>query len=191
MIKNAKQFGVSKQQVLRLQKALELSIKHPTEMDKRIYDAMIAGIESQIQDIQKEIDDYEKLQRDKEIPICTLENIGELLIKARIASGYTQKEFAEKVGIKPQAIQQYEAKEYKSINLGTLKKITEALGVNGVFEHIKQEGSLIEESVFASWNIVTIETENYIPVEFVDSLGWPHEIVTSQWKIESIGSKAA
>lgn len=36
----------------KLQEALELSKKHPAEMDKRLYKAMIAGIESQINDVK-------------------------------------------------------------------------------------------------------------------------------------------
>jgi HTH-type transcriptional regulator/antitoxin HigA len=172
MIKNAKQFGVSKRQIAKLKDALEISMKYPAEMDQRIYEAMIAGIESQIQDIQKEIDEYEKLQRDKDIPIGTLENIGEFLIKARIVSGYTQKELAEKVGIASQAIQQYEAKEYKSINLGTLKKITEALGVNGVVELVMQKDSLVKENVLGVWNINKINTQPDDPIEVSYDSDW-------------------
>ena len=60
MIKNNRQYVASKCQIDRLNEALALSKKHPAEMDTRLYEAMIAGIESQISDIQKEVSDFEK-----------------------------------------------------------------------------------------------------------------------------------
>lgn len=172
MIKNAKQFGVSKQQIAKLQEALELSMKYPAEMDNRIYEAMIAGIESQIQDIQKEVDEYEKLQNTKEIPIDTFENVGQLLIKARIARGYTQKELAEKVGVKPQTIQQYEAKEYKSVSLARLGKIIKALDVNTSVEFAMPGNYLGEGNVPGVWNINKINTQPDDPIEVSYDSDW-------------------
>ena len=147
MIKNSRQYGVANQQIAKLQEALELSKKYPAEMDQRLYEAMIVGIESQIEDIQKEVDEYDKLKETKVIQSDTLEHLGRQLIKARIASGYTQQELAQRVGIKSQQIQQYEAVEYKTISLSRLKKITHALQINATVDFAKSKEQFVMKNV--------------------------------------------
>ena len=49
------------------------------------------------------------------------------LIKARIARGLTHKELAQRVGIKEQQIQRYEATDYEAANLSRLQAVASAL----------------------------------------------------------------
>jgi HTH-type transcriptional regulator / antitoxin HipB len=51
------------------------------------------------------------------------------LIKARIASGLTQKDLAEKIGVQEQQIQRYEANHYGSASFDRLRTIANALKV--------------------------------------------------------------
>lgn len=53
---------------------------------------------------------------------------GDLIKKARISAGMTQAELAERLGITPQAVSQYE-RGIKNPKLETVKRISEALGV--------------------------------------------------------------
>ena len=53
---------------------------------------------------------------------------GDLIKKARINAGITQAELAERLGITPQAVSQYE-RGIKNPKLETVRKIAEALGV--------------------------------------------------------------
>ena len=46
-----------------------------------------------------------------------------ILIKARIAQGLSQRDLAERVGVKEQQIQRYEATDYASANLARLKEV--------------------------------------------------------------------
>jgi HTH-type transcriptional regulator / antitoxin HigA len=53
---------------------------------------------------------------------------GGLLIVARVARGWSQKELARRLFLPEQQIQRYEAERYRSISLGNLIRITRALG---------------------------------------------------------------
>ena len=52
-----------------------------------------------------------------------------MLIKARIARGLSQKDLAERVGLKEQQIQRYEATDYATANLARIKEVVNAFGV--------------------------------------------------------------
>ncbi len=54
---------------------------------------------------------------------------GALLIVARIARAWSQKDLARRLGLKEQAIQRYEAERYRSISLANLLRIARALSV--------------------------------------------------------------
>ena len=64
MIKNDRQHKAAKLQLAKLQKALEVSRKYPTVMDIRLYEAMLAGIGSLIEEIEREIQDFEEENND-------------------------------------------------------------------------------------------------------------------------------
>ena len=76
-----------------------------------------------------ELRDYESLQRG-EYPVDELKAIDELpsaLIKARISLGLSQKDLANRLGLKEQQIQRYEATDYASASLTRIKEVVEAL----------------------------------------------------------------
>ena len=58
-----------------------------------------------------------------------LEELGLMLIRLRIARGISQKELAQRMGVRPQQVQQDEENEYHSLTVGRLKRILEALEV--------------------------------------------------------------
>jgi len=81
-----------------------------------------------------EVQEYESLKSGA-VVVAEINNLSELplaLIKARIANGLTQAELAEKVGVKMQQIQRYEAERYESASMKTLEKIAGHLnlGIN-------------------------------------------------------------
>ena len=53
------------------------------------------------------------------------------LIKARIARGLSQRELADRIGLKEQQIQRYEATDYASASLARIKEVASALGATG------------------------------------------------------------
>lgn len=157
MIKNEKQYRVAKNQMTKLKSALEASINTTVEMPKEIYEAMIAGIQSQIEELASKITEYEALSEAKRLQVTTIKDIGQLLIKARVARGYTQKELAEKIGKKTQQIQQYEAIEYKSASLERLFEIAQALDVESLDAFVSLGNEVVCEDM-KYWSIDNIDT---------------------------------
>lgn len=58
---------------------------------------------------------------------CIISKLPEALISERKKLGLTQKELAERLGLKEQQIQRYEATRYQSASLNRLLEIAEAL----------------------------------------------------------------
>ena len=129
MILNQRQYRVTKAQMKRLQKNLELSKEKRDEMDERIFNAMIAGIKSQISELKDQIKDYEKIQNAKALNY-SLENLPSVLIQARVARGWTQKKLAKKLNVDAQQIQRYEKSNYSSVSLERAIDIFKALDIN-------------------------------------------------------------
>ncbi len=52
-----------------------------------------------------------------------------MLVRARVAAGLSQKQLAQRLGLKAQQIQRYEATRYRTITLGRMLEVAEALGL--------------------------------------------------------------
>lgn len=148
MIYSDKQYSVSSAQLTKLQHALAAANQRASDKAwlKR---AEIDGLKSQIADIEAELTEYDLLKSGQVSFSKTyaLEELPRVLVQARIASGMSQTDLAEKLGMKPQQVQRYEATDYMGASLGRLIEISKALGVkaSGSFEGPKQAGG----SVFA------------------------------------------
>lgn len=130
MIQNQRQYNVTKGQISRLQDALAAARRTSDKMDSRVYKAMLAGIESQIRELTEGVQEYEALAKIHSLSLCSVEELPDILIKSRVARGYTQKDLANKVNIKPQLIQKYEITGYRSASWKRMLQIIRALGIN-------------------------------------------------------------
>ena len=134
MIKNERQYRITKAQIQKFELALERAKKKPDK--HRDVEAILCKIEtealrSQLEDLRAQLKEYEEL-RSKKVSFREIESLEELpqtLVKARIASGLTQKELAERLGVKEQQIQRYEATDYRTASLARLLEIAGALGI--------------------------------------------------------------
>lgn len=142
MIKNKRQLIITKSQLNKLEEALRRSVKNKSAVNPRIYNAMISGFKSQIQELKQEIAEYENLINSAGFVIHELDELPLGLIKARIAKNLTQEELAKKVHMKPQQIQRYEKNNYKGIKFEKLIQIWNALGVN-----LKNDITIIKNSL--------------------------------------------
>ena len=133
MIKNEKQYRISKAQVRRFEDALaELAgQKRPANITPRLWQAQREAAESQLQDLREQVDVYERLHwgKDKQLMLEAVEDLPKTLIQARIASGMTQEGLALRLGLKTQQVQRYEATEYESASFARIRKVVEALGL--------------------------------------------------------------
>ena len=146
MIYSRKQYNVSNAELAKLKTAL--SAAEGCESDRLwLKQAEIDALRSQIAEIEAEISEYELLTSGQ-IPLSkvyALEELPRVLVQARIASGMSQTNLAERLGAKPQQIQRYEATEYRGASLARLTEIARALGVkfSGTFEGTKQAGGSV------------------------------------------------
>ncbi len=134
MIKNERQYKITKAQAVRFSNNLESLRQRPK--DKNSLHPLIAkaqedALSSQLADLESELSEYESL-KEGEFQWDSLNIVADLpfiLIKARIAQGLSQKELAERIGLKEQQIQRYEATDYATANLARIKEVVSAFGV--------------------------------------------------------------
>jgi len=99
------------------------------------------GVSLQIRDLERAADSV----------VLVLAELSTVLVKARIARGWTQRQLAEALGMAEQQIQRYEANDYRSTSLARLCDIANALGVT-VAQHAELKPS-------AAWDDGRPETE--------------------------------
>jgi ribosome-binding protein aMBF1 (putative translation factor) len=133
MIKNEKQYRITKAQLRRFEEALaELARQdRPSNISPRLWQAQRDAAESQLRELQEQINAYECLHvgKSKELVLEAVEDLPKTLIRARIASGMTQEGLAHRLGVKTQQIQRYEATEYESASFARVLKVVQALGL--------------------------------------------------------------
>ncbi len=99
------------------------------EVDPRIHSAMIAGMDSQLEDLREQVGEYQALREGK-VKGRVLHSIRELpdaLIEGRIARRFTQKQLGQKLGVPEQQIQRYEQTRYSGASIERLGEVAEAL----------------------------------------------------------------
>lgn len=130
MISNEKQYRTTKklhkefmEQLLKLQQ---------NQSNDLLNEMHINALQAKVDDFEKEIAEYEALKKgvQKQTSTNDLKGIGEILIKARIANNWSQKQLAQLLGMEEQQIQRYEANQYQSASLPTLQTISKVLGIN-------------------------------------------------------------
>lgn len=148
MIKNERQYRITRAQVGRLRKTLNAVNVSVEEGDEGAVSDLASGVvrearapygavhpliakaqqdalDSQLADLEGEMKEYETLKAggfDMD-SLKALADIPKLLIQARIATGLSQRELAERLGVKEQQIQQYEASDYASASLRRIREV--------------------------------------------------------------------
>lgn len=133
MIKNEREYRITKSQAEKFDHALaELSASGgDPRLLPALQKAQREAVQSQLEDLRDQIVEYETLRTGKwsVLSLDSLEELPQALIKARIAAGLTQRQLAEKLGLKEQQIQRYEATEYASADLARINEVARALDV--------------------------------------------------------------
>ena len=108
MIQNEHQYKVTQNKLKDLEQALvELEATKET-LHPRQFSSRKKGLQLKIDSLSKEIEEYNGLKQQALIKISSIQDLPIALIKARIALGMTQKELAEKIGVKEQQVQRDE-----------------------------------------------------------------------------------
>ena len=130
MIKNERQYRTTKTQIDKFAHTL-------AEADARkAGDPLLRKLEadalrSQLEELEQQVGEYESLQSGRcgVIHADSLEELPAALVKARIAARLSQKELSDRLKLKEQQIQRYEATNYRSASLARLQQVAKALGV--------------------------------------------------------------
>jgi ribosome-binding protein aMBF1 (putative translation factor) len=129
VIKNQHQYRVTGGQLKRLDEALTRARAAKPSLEPALHEAVIAGLEAQIAELREEMEEYDSLEGRDTLVVDTLEELPQVLIKARIARGWTQEQLARKLKLKAQQIQRYESTEYRTVSLGRLLDVAAALNI--------------------------------------------------------------
>ena len=134
MIKNERQHRITKAQAERFRATLNelAATPRPNNLHPKLWEAQKAGLKSQLQDLEAELQEYETLKTGgpKILELDSLEGLPKVLIQARIVAGLTQEDLAARLGVKPQQIQRYEASDYQTASFARLREIARLLGLD-------------------------------------------------------------
>jgi HTH-type transcriptional regulator / antitoxin HipB len=133
MIKNEREYKISKGWLTKLEKALETAKRRKPKdsNDAERLKVRRAGLESQLGELQEDVAAYEALKegQTRVFSAHSLNELPQVLIMARIAQGLTHKQLAEKLGVSEKQVQRDEANDYATAGLNRLVKVAEVLGV--------------------------------------------------------------
>ena len=135
MISNERQYKITKSQLRKLKEAAaEYDIDSSVEQlgSEILAAAELEALKSEIDVLHNQMLEYEKLKSGKKITLKAtgLAELARILIQARIVRNLSQRELAERVGLKEQQIQRYESEAYASASLRRLMEITKALQID-------------------------------------------------------------
>lgn len=135
MITNDRQYRITKAQQRKLADAAT-SFDAEDVMgrtgSKVLAKAELDALKSESEVLSKQLNEYEALKSGAVtvLEASSLEELPFVLIRARIARNLSQRELAERLGIKEQQIQRYEAEAYSSASMNRLTEIAKALELN-------------------------------------------------------------
>lgn len=110
MIKNEKQYGVTKNNLKKFQDAIRVISESSSSKNPLLLKLQIDSIQSQIDVFEQEIEMYEGLKKGEIANVSRgFEDLSCGIIESRIAKGYNQKQFAELLKTSEQQVQKYES----------------------------------------------------------------------------------
>ena len=131
MITNERQYRVTKSQLQKLEKSDPGDTASKERLDARLRAAVRDGLQSQIDELQEQVTEYERLKESSisDLKLGSLDELPSVLVKARVAQGLTQKDLARRLGMKEQQIQRYETTRYRSASFQRIMQVADALGI--------------------------------------------------------------
>jgi HTH-type transcriptional regulator/antitoxin HigA len=133
MIRNEREYRITKAAADKFRAAIAAGGKAPPArgVHPKLQQASLEGMRSQLADLDRDLKAYEALKKGTKRLQSKLGELGELLVQARTARGWTQAELAERLDLHMQKIQQYEATNYESASLTRVLDVARTLGLVG------------------------------------------------------------
>lgn len=135
VITNERQYQITKRKTERFVRALDefdANEQKGADVSIRLLQAERNALKAQLTALRDEVEEYEQVKDEgvAGLEITPFNELPKLLIKARIATGMTHRELAERIHVKEQQIQRYEASGYASASFQRLCDVAHALGVD-------------------------------------------------------------
>lgn len=132
MIQNERQRALAAAQVRKLEAALAdvSSRPRPAHEHPKRKKLEIGAIRSEVEALTVQIAEFDALLDTTVAPVTNLADLPSALIRKRIAGRITHKELAQRLQLKEQQIQRYEANGYASANLDRLITIAKVLDID-------------------------------------------------------------
>ena len=134
MITNERQYRITRNKAKSFERSLEeFDAGSPKRagVHPKLVQAERDALVSQLASLREELEEYEHLKSAgvSAIVVSSIDELPEGLIKARIARGLSQSQLAQRLDLKAQQIQRYEAERYASASYQRLCEVAHALGV--------------------------------------------------------------
>ena len=135
MITNERQYRVTKSQLAKMRRSAEAFDLEEAETrveSRKLAMAELEALESEVGVLSAQLSEYEALKSGvvSVLEAHSLDELPSILIRARIARGLTQKELADRLGMKEQQIQRYESEAYASSSFTRLREVSAALNLS-------------------------------------------------------------
>ncbi len=132
MITNERQYRITRKKAREFTHAIkefDANSYSRTDVHPRLLQAEREAMESQLEDLLEELEEYKQLKSTdvSVISVGSFEELSDGLIKARIAGGLSQRALAQRLKLKEQQIQRYEADRYASASYQRLCQVARAL----------------------------------------------------------------
>jgi len=133
-ITNDRQYRITRAQLARFQQALATAEHDPSAprsvQESIAHDILVEQARAQADDLRSQLEEYETLVGSQRmtLEIHSLLELPSALIHARLASGLTQRDLAERIGVTQQQVQRDEQTDYAQASLERLQKVWDVLG---------------------------------------------------------------
>jgi hypothetical protein len=133
MILNQRQLAISRKKLADLITYRDTVAQRNSPASKLELDS----IDDVMADLEHEISEYESLfnSRPSQLEVASLGDLPLAMIRARIASGLTHKELADRLHLTESAVQRYEQQYYRGASFERLRDVINAIGIPMLVRH--------------------------------------------------------
>lgn len=137
MIKSDRQLKITEQRAQSFDEAIKAHNANdvPAGVHPRAHKVALDALIGLRDELRQQIAEYRELVEagPAAVQINSLADIPRALIRARIARRVTQRQLAERLGVKPQQVQRWESESYENATYASIVEVAMALGLDASF----------------------------------------------------------
>lgn len=133
MIRTQRQYGITSTRLEEMERGVrEYERRGGRDLEPGMRQLTIDSMRALCDEWREDLAAYDALSQgpgNREFALQRFEELPDTLVRARVAAGLSQRQLAERLGLKPQQIQRYEATSYRGVAWETAARIAAALGL--------------------------------------------------------------